>query len=48
MKKLKFFFTLLIGKFLMLFCNIFAKGRGTNMPGASANALKSVLEQYCV
>ena len=39
MQKLKFILTLLIGKGLMLFSNIFAKGRGTNMPGAKANRL---------
>ena len=39
MQKLKFIFTLLVGKGLMLFSNIFAKGRGTNMPGAKANRL---------
>ncbi len=39
MKKIKFIITLLIGKALMLFTNVFAKGRGTNMPGAKANAL---------
>ena len=33
--------TLLIGKALMLFTNVFAKGRGTNMPGAKANAIMS-------
>lgn len=38
-KTLKFIFTLWVGKALMLFCNIFAKGRGTNMPGAKANLL---------
>ena len=39
MQKLKFILTLLIGKGLMLFSNIFAKGRGTNMPGAKANRI---------
>lgn len=39
MKKLKFIFTLWIGKLLMHFSNVFAKGRGTNMPGAKANML---------
>ena len=39
MQKLKFILTLLLGKGLMLFSNIFAKGRGTNMPGAKANAI---------
>ena len=39
MKKLKFIFTLWVGKFLMHFSNIFAKGRGTNMPGAKANMI---------
>ncbi len=39
MKKLKFLFTLWVGKALMVFCNVFAKGRGTNLPGAKANAL---------
>lgn len=39
MKKLRFLFTLLFCKALMLLCNIFAKGRGTNLPGEKANAL---------
>lgn len=39
MQKLKFILTLLIGKGLMLFSNIFTKGRGTNMPGAKANRI---------
>lgn len=39
MKKLRFLLTLLFCKALMLLCNIFAKGRGTNLPGAKANAL---------
>ena len=41
MKRIKFLITLLIGKALMLFTNVFAKGRGTNMPGAKANAIMS-------
>lgn len=39
MKRLKFILTLLYGKALMLFVNLFAKGRGTNMPGAKANRI---------
>ena len=39
MKKIKFIFTLIIGKALMAFSNTFAKGRGTNMPGAKANKI---------
>lgn len=39
MRNLKFIFTLLFGKGLMLFADVFARGRGTNMPGARANAI---------
>lgn len=39
MKKLKFLFTLLLSKVLMILCDTFAKGRGTNLPGAKANAI---------
>ena len=39
MKKMKFLLALWIGKALMLFCNLFSKGRGTNMPGAYSNKI---------
>ena len=39
MKKVKFLIALWVGKALMVFCKIFAKGRGTNLPGAKANAI---------